>query len=184
MKELAEISGYSLDEIERGVNIFQFIAPEDRDRATKSIQRLLSGESYVPTEYKFIRKDGTTFPALITATPRVCKNKMTGFRGIVLDISERKKVEQALTENEEKFRNLAEESPNMIFINLKGRVVYANKKSEEIMKYSKEEFYSPSFNFLTLIAPESIELLKSSYVKHMRGENVPTFEYGLVYKRW
>ncbi len=176
----AEISGYSLDEIERGVNIFQFIAPEDRDRATKSIQRLLSGESYVPTEYKFIRKDGTTFPALITATPRVCKKKMTGFRGIVLDISERKKVEQGLAENEEKFRNLAEESPNMIFINLKGRIVYANKKSEEIMKYSKEEFYSPSFNFLTLIAPESIELLKSSYVKHMRGENVPTFEYGLV----
>ena len=38
----------------------------------------------------------------------------------------------------EKFRNLAEQSPNMIFINKRGRVVYANKKCEEITGYSKE----------------------------------------------
>ena len=40
-KRAADISGYSLDEIERGSNIFQFIVPEDRERATKNIQRLL-----------------------------------------------------------------------------------------------------------------------------------------------
>ena len=37
------------------------------------------------------------------------------------DITESKKAEDALEESEEKFRNLAEESPNMIFINQGGR---------------------------------------------------------------
>ena len=58
----AEISGYSLDEIEKGLNIFQFIVPEDRDRATKNIQRLLLGGSYVPAEYEFIAKRWHNFP--------------------------------------------------------------------------------------------------------------------------
>jgi len=43
------------------------------------------------------------------------------------------KDEEALRESEKKFRALAEQSPNMIFINKKGRVVYANQKCEEIM---------------------------------------------------
>lgn len=41
----AEISGYSLSEIEKGLNILQFIAPKDRERGTKVIQRLLAGGS-------------------------------------------------------------------------------------------------------------------------------------------
>jgi PAS domain S-box-containing protein len=48
-----------------------------------------------------------------------------------IDITERKKTEEALKESEEKFRNLSEESPNMIFIYKKGRVIYANKKCKD-----------------------------------------------------
>ncbi|MCJ7577018.1 MAG: PAS domain S-box protein, partial [candidate division Zixibacteria bacterium] len=54
---------------------------------------------------------------------------------------------EALSESEEKFRTLSEQSPNMIFINQKGRVIYANAKCQEVMGYKKEEFYSPNFDF-------------------------------------
>ena len=99
-----------------------------------------------------------------------------------VDLSERKKVEEELLESEEKFRNLAEQSPNMIFINQGGRVVYANKKGEEIVGYSKEEFYSPTFNFLNLTSPEYVETVKLSFAKHLRGEEVSPYEYVLVTK--
>ena len=105
---------------------------------------------------------------------------MTGLRGLVIDITDRKKTEVSLKESEEKFRNLSEESPNMIFIHVHGRVIYANKKCEEILHYKKEEFYSPDFSFLSLIAPEYVELLKLSYASHMKGEEVPPYEYVLV----
>jgi len=112
----AEISGYSLSEIEKGLNILQFIAPEDRERGTKIIQRLLAGGGCVPAEYTFVRKDGTTFPALITAAPRISENKVTGLRGLVIDTTERKKVMNALRESEEKYRRQFEEALDAIFV--------------------------------------------------------------------
>jgi PAS domain S-box-containing protein len=87
-----------------------------------------------------------------------------------------------IKESEEKFRNLSEESPNMIFINKQGRVVYANKKCEDIMGYTKGEFYAPAFNFLTLIAPKSLKKLKECYKKHKAGQEVDPYEYTLVTK--
>ena len=103
-----QISGYCIKEIEKGLNIFQFIVPEEKEIATKNIQKLLSGSSYAPTEYTFLRKDGTTFPALITAAPRISKKTITGFRGIVLDISERKKLELAQKEKYEVLERVGE----------------------------------------------------------------------------
>jgi len=99
-----------------------------------------------------------------------------------IDITERKKTEEALKESEEKFRNLSEESPNMIFIYKKGRVIYANKKCEDLMGYTKEEFYAPTFNFFTLIAPESQKKLNSSHKRHAEGQEVAPYEYTLVTK--
>ncbi len=98
------------------------------------------------------------------------------------DITDSKKAEAALAESEGKFRNLAEGSPNMIFINKRGRILYANKKCEEIMGYNREEFYHPDFDFMTLIAPELRQLIKTNLGRHMKGEEIKPYEYGLVTK--
>ncbi|MFZ2149206.1 MAG: PAS domain S-box protein [Sedimentisphaerales bacterium] len=98
------------------------------------------------------------------------------------EISDRKKAEDALRESEEKFRSLAEQSPNMIFIHSKDKVVYANKKCEEIMGHKREEFYSTDFNFLTLIAPESTDLIKENFNRHSEGEEIQPYEYTLINK--
>lgn len=95
----------------------------------------------------------------------------------------RKMIFKTLTENQEKFRVLAEKSPNMIFINKKGTVIYANERCSEIMGYTREEFLSPDFDFLTLIAPESLELVKDAFSRQMKGEDVPPFEYVIVTKQ-
>ncbi len=104
------------------------------------------------------------------------------YEGTAENITERKKAEEALIESEEKFRNLAEQSPNMIFINQQGRVVYANKECEEVMGYKREEFYHPDFDFMTLIAPEFRQLIRQNLGRHMRGEEIKPYEYGLITK--
>jgi PAS domain S-box-containing protein len=87
---------------------------------------------------------------------------------------------EALSESEEKFRILAEQSPNMIFINKKGRVIYANAKCQEVMGYKKEEFYSPNFDFFVLIAPEYRKLVKASFARHIMGKEVDPYEYAII----
>ena len=97
-------------------------------------------------------------------------------------IIDRKKREEALRESEEKFRNLAEQSPNMIFINKKGRVVYANKKCEDIMGYKKEEICSPDFDFLTLIVPEYRDAAKARLLDHLNEIEGDLLQYSLLTK--
>lgn len=134
-----------------------------------------------PHQAEMITADGRSW--FIRGHPvRDEKGNITGAVEVTLEITERKKVEDTLRESEEKFRNLAEQSPNMIFLHKKGRVVYANKKCEEIMGYKTEEFYSPDFDFLKLISPESKDLIKANLERHMKGQEVAPLEYTLIAK--
>ncbi|HBU05096.1 MAG TPA: hypothetical protein DEA95_00420 [Nitrospiraceae bacterium] len=120
----------------------------------------------------------------ITASPlRNLKGEIIAGIEVMRDITNRKETEERLKNSEEKFRNLSENSPNMIFINKKGRVVYANKKCEEIMGYKKEEFYSPDFNFHVLIAPQYLDTVSGNFQRHLKGEEVPPYEYTVVTKQ-
>ena len=172
----AEISGYSLREIEEGLNILHFLVPEDREKAMQSIQRLLSGGSYAPAEYTFMRKDGSTFPTLITAAPRFCKNKLTGLRGVVLDITERKKAEEALKESEKMWRAIVTNSP--IGIATSGgaddQFLSANEAFCKILGYTEDELRKLTFEDIT--HPED---LKESVSKMGELENGKIFSFTL-----
>ena len=101
---------------------------------------------------------------------------------IFRDVTERREAEQRLRESEEKFRSLSEQSPNMIYINKGGKVVYVNQRCVELMGFTKEEFYAPGFSFLSLIAPEYIPLVKENLTKHLAGVEIPAYEYVLFTK--
>jgi diguanylate cyclase (GGDEF)-like protein/PAS domain S-box-containing protein len=125
------------------------------------------------------RKDGGTFPVELNVK-YVMQGENDYLLVIARDITERKKVEEALSDSEKRFKMLAEESPNMIFINKGGRVVYANKMCEEMMGYTREEYYSESFNFMDLIAPEYKDLVKENFKIHMSGKDIPPYDYKCI----
>ncbi|MEJ2253383.1 MAG: PAS domain S-box protein [Nitrospirota bacterium] len=87
---------------------------------------------------------------------------------------------ECLRESEEKFRILAEQSPNMIFIIGMGRVLYTNRKSEELLGFSRREAYAPHFNYLRVVAPESVEVASRALQSHLRGQEVEPGEYTLL----
>lgn len=143
------------------------------------ISRQVQNRDIYHVDWIFQKSDKTKFHAELSITHIEISGK--GYLQVVIrDISWRKKTEEALKESEEKFRNLAEWSPNMIFINKGGRVVYVNRKCEEIIGYSREEFYAPEFDFMTVIAPEYMALIKNSFSKHLKGEEIDSYEYALI----
>jgi len=146
-------------------------------------QRVEAEGQIVGLESRWMRRDGTTlFVRESARAVRDKDDKILYYEGTVVDLTERKRAEEALGESEEKFRSLAEQSPNMIFINKKGRIVYVNKKCEEITGYEREELCSPDFDFRSLVAPESLGLINENFARHLRGEEVQPYDYSIINK--
>jgi len=180
--EFIRLFGFSsYDEIV-GKSVDDLVVPDDAREIAKSITNKVRMGNSVSLETVRQKKDGSLIDVSVLASPIEVDGKLLGIFGIYRDISERKQAEDAIRESEELFRDLSENSPNMIFINKKGKVIFANKKCEEIMGYKKEEFYSTDFNFLDLIAPEYIDIIKKKFNQHMRGENLAPYEFTLITK--
>jgi PAS domain S-box-containing protein len=102
------------------------------------------------------------------------------YEEVRLELAERERTQKGLRESEEKFRNLAEQSPNMIFIFGHGRVVYANRQCALSTGYSREEFYAPGFNFRALTAPGYESVVEENFRRHAAAEEVIPYEYSLI----
>ena len=177
-----EIAGISHQDFEKGLNILQFLVPEDRERAMTRIQRLLAGGSYVPDEYVFLRKDGTTFPALITTTLRVSQNKVTGLRGLVIDITERKKDEEVVRKNEQRYRDLVNSLPETVLeADLTGKITFLSQRAFDITGFSREEL-EKGLNMLSFVVPKERERAIENIKKSMVGEAHGANEYTLLRK--
>ncbi|TET18244.1 MAG: PAS domain S-box protein, partial [Candidatus Cloacimonadota bacterium] len=163
-------------------NLLSGFFPEKNDFAQIQKHTLENG-LVQNTECMMRTRKGVEIPVIISTLLRKDENGETvGYFISMHDISVEKAVSLTLVESEQKFRTLAEQSPNMIFINCKSRVVYANKRCEELMGYTRNEFLSSDFDFLSLIAPESVDLIESAFAKHMKGDEVTPFEYTLIAK--
>lgn len=89
-----EMFGYTHEDFESGVNCLQTIALHDRERAKTDIARVLQAEITDGAEYTALRKDGSTFPIAIYASPVRKNGVAVGLRGMIVDITLRKAAEE------------------------------------------------------------------------------------------
>ncbi|MFO8133487.1 MAG: PAS domain S-box protein [Thermoplasmatota archaeon] len=162
---------YTRKDFEEGLNVMQVIHPEDRERAGRNIQKILQGEKTAGFEYRFIRKDGSVFPCLVYSRPIRQEEKITGFKSVLVDITERKQMEQELRESQEKYSTLVEQGNDGIMIVQDYGLAYCNQKLLDMMGYTMEEIQDTSF--LEYMEPPFATLARERYEKRMAGEEVP-----------
>ncbi|MCJ7687341.1 MAG: PAS domain S-box protein, partial [Desulfobacteraceae bacterium] len=97
-----DLFGYTRADFGKGLNALQMLIPEDRERALKNIQKVFRGDKLGGTEYTALTKDSRTYPVMIYSNPVVSEGKPIGLRGIMVDLTEFKQVEEALRTSEEK----------------------------------------------------------------------------------
>jgi len=179
------ILGYSDAEIPNDLEVWSnHVHPDDKQTVMEAFQDHIDGKTPgFAYEHRMLHKDGSIRWIMARGTAiRDDQGNPVRVVGTDTDITQRKQAEEALLESEIKFRNLAEQSPNMIFIIKSSKVVYANRKCEEITGYKRDELHSADFDFFRLIAPESVKLIKKNFKKHMSGEEVEPYEYTLIRK--
>ena len=170
-----EMYGYDYEDVEKGMTIWQTIHPDDRERVLGDFIRASKEEpSEFPVFHEFmsIRKDGSTFPLITYHVPIVHDNKITGMRGIGIDISDRKRAEEALRESEEKYRTLVNRANDVICVLQDGVIKMCNPRLPEFWGGSAEEIVGRPYT--DFVHPDARPELIKNYNRRMSGESLPS----------
>lgn len=102
---------------------------------------------------------------------------------LLSELSERKAVEKALKESEEKYRDFIESAPIGVgIIDMSGKVVYVNKHIEELMGCSRERIIGKDGFGLESFDDDTRKLLRERFVARIRGEKSMVLEIPVVGK--
>ena len=95
-----EITGYTKKDFEKGFDVFSLIAEQDKERAFEDFRKTLISQPTSNNEYMVARKDGSTFAAIVVTSLIVENQQVIGLRGLAIDITERKKLEKQMQEQD------------------------------------------------------------------------------------
>jgi PAS domain S-box-containing protein len=88
--------GYNQKDITTGLNMLQLLDPKDHAKARENIKKSMIMEELLVEEYTGMKKDGTPFPILIHSNALKHNNKVVGSRGVIVDLTDIKNVENNL----------------------------------------------------------------------------------------
>ena len=153
---MGKILGYSSQELMSlsPEGIMGLVYHEDRAVFFKRMENRLRGEpaGVVPTSFVRVRKDGSII-WLSALANRVDYDGQPAVQGMFLDINESKKTEEILRESEERYRELANSLPDIVFeTDINGQLVFANERATEISGYSQGELEN-GLNIMQFLAP-------------------------------
>ena len=120
--------------------------PEDHQRDKELIQKAVESREVGSYEQRFLRPDGSTGYYFSSFQGIYDDNgKLTAINGMVQDITDRKRAEEALIESKENYRILFDNAPDLIVaISTEGNFLDLNNKFEEESGYSQEELIGKS----------------------------------------
>lgn len=159
---VTQFFGYTIEEALK-LKMKDILTPESLKRALDSFHEMVSraGESGDPDipfmEYEYIRKDGSTFwGELKVSFLRDTEGRLTGCQGILRNIDERKKTEEALKQSELRFHKLFDLSPQAIALTEvdTGRLMDVNEKFCELTKYEKQDILEKTTTEIGFYTPK------------------------------
>jgi PAS domain S-box-containing protein len=160
-----------------GISALDMIAPEDHERALANMQLTLEQGSIKNIEYTLRRKDGSTYPAEISAAPILdSEGKPRAFSGIIRDITEIKKSGKALRESEERYRLLYENlSDGLLLLDLEGTIGMCSPRCAELFGFTPEEVVGE--NYLKFIHPEDRDTILTAFKEGIANQEAASAGY-------
>jgi len=117
------------------------------------------------------------------ASPMKKMGEVVGFQLILIDITKRKKAEEALKESEKKLRDVIDTSPDgIVWVDTTGKITLVNERGFELTRFSRNDLIGKNFIDVEALTQESKEKILESFMKRIEGIDTPPYEVGLVTK--
>jgi PAS domain S-box-containing protein len=132
-------------------------------------------------DYRMIAADGRVVWFRDIVTVDKSDSECVRLRGVMVDITERKRAEDELMKSEERYRDLVENAHDIIYEHdLDGNYTAANKAGEQITGYTLAE--TLELNTSQTIAPEFVDKARQMLKRKLAGESVTAYELDLIAK--
>jgi PAS domain S-box-containing protein len=173
------ITGYTREETinHKANEIGIWARPEDREKMVKIMKEKGRVQN---EEFDFRKKSGELRVWLFSSETldiagEPCLISMT------IDITDRKRAEEQLRESEGRYRNLFENTHDMIqSVDPEGHFLFANRAWLDTMGYTAAEL--PGLNLFQIISPESLPHCQEMFARVMEGESVNNAQATFVAK--
>lgn len=172
------VYGYRGEEV-IGRSISLLCPPNRRDEVPAMLGRIARGEHVRNVETVQRRKKGDRIDVSLTISPvKDSDGCVMGASAIARDVTEKKRIEAALRDNEARFRMMADTAPVMVWMaGPDTHITFVNKRWLEFTGRSVQEEIGD--NWFTGIHPAELERCRKSYLEAFSSEQPFFLEYRL-----
>jgi PAS domain S-box-containing protein len=171
--KIQELLGYASEEV-IGKTPFDFMSPDEANRISKIFRSIVQSQKpFTALENRNIHKTGKQVIIETSGVPVFNEEGiLAGYRGIDRNITQRRRVEEALKESEERFRATFEQAAvGVAHIRPDGRFLLVNRKFCDIVGYTREELLEKTFQEITypydLKADlQNVQMLLADIIQH------------------
>ena len=166
------LTGYNEEDFSKGFKALELLAPEEWERGRKNIYQVMQGNTLGDVEYTARRKNGQKMTVIIRSSPIYENGKVIGLRGIIFDVTERKKLEDELILSQDFLKKLVDKRTSELQRALATlqQEIAERHYVEKALRLSEEMFFkafdhSPNIMIISTIDAKRILKVNKSFVR-------------------
>ena len=141
--------------LETGMNVRELFAPDEREKVIAAIDNILKGKSQDQDLFTLTTRDGRNLELMVNAVAIKRNGKVSGMRGIAVDITEKSKIQYALSIESDLIQALLD-TANFIIVcmDAEANILVFNDECERITGHKKSEVIGKKWH--PIFVPEGL----------------------------